>query len=88
MYYVELNKDNLILKTKTSLTLNGLLFLYFVSSCPLQYFVFELVMLIEKRNNQAGKYPFDSPSCCEPHYESEAKCKVFHVKIRYVASLS
>ena len=21
------------------------------------------------------------PSCCEPHYESEAKCKVFIVKI-------
>ena len=26
------------------------------------------------------------PSCCEPHYESEAtcKCKAFHVKISFV----
>lgn len=24
------------------------------------------------------------PSCCEPHYESEAKCKTFHMKIGLV----
>ena len=24
------------------------------------------------------------PSCCEPHYESEAKCKTFHMKISFV----
>ena len=24
------------------------------------------------------------PSCFEPHYESEAKCKAFHVKISFV----
>ena len=24
------------------------------------------------------------PSCFEPHYESEAKCKVFHMKIGFV----
>ena len=24
------------------------------------------------------------PSCCEPHYESEAKCKTFHSKISFV----
>ena len=23
------------------------------------------------------------PSCCEPHYESEAKCKTFHMKISF-----
>ena len=23
------------------------------------------------------------PSCCEPHYESEAKCKVFNMKISF-----
>ena len=23
------------------------------------------------------------PSCCEPHYDSEAKYKVFHVKISF-----
>ena len=23
------------------------------------------------------------PSCCEPHYESEAKCKTFHKKISF-----
>ena len=27
------------------------------------------------------KRPF--PSCCEPHYESEAKCKAFHMKISF-----
>ena len=26
--------------------------------------------------------PFSS--CCEPHYESEAKCKTFHMKISFV----
>ena len=24
------------------------------------------------------------PSCCESHYESEAKCKTFHMKISFV----
>ena len=24
------------------------------------------------------------PSCCKPHYESEAKCKIFHMKISFV----
>ena len=24
------------------------------------------------------------PSCCEPHYNSEAKCKAFHGKISFV----
>ena len=24
------------------------------------------------------------PSCCEPHYESEARCKTFHTKISFV----
>ena len=28
-----------------------------------------------------GNRPF--PSCCEPHYESEAKCKVFIMKISF-----
>ena len=23
------------------------------------------------------------PSCFEPHYESEAECKVFHLKVRF-----
>ena len=23
------------------------------------------------------------PSCCEPHDKSEAKCKTFHMKIRF-----
>ena len=27
------------------------------------------------------------PNCCEPHYESDAKCKVFHMKISFVHSL-
>ena len=27
-------------------------------------------------------WPF--PSCCEPHYESEAKYKSFHTKISFV----
>ena len=31
----------------------------------------------QKRNR-----PF--PSCCKPHYEGEAKCKTFHIKIRFV----
>ena len=29
-----------------------------------------------------GNRPF--PSCCEPHYESEAKCKTFHMKISFL----
>ena len=37
-----------------------------------------LVALEGRRENR----PF--PSCCEPHYESEAKCKAFHVKISFV----
>ena len=24
------------------------------------------------------------PSCCQPHYKSEAKCKGFHIKISFV----
>ena len=24
------------------------------------------------------------PSCCEPQYEGEAKCKTFHMKISFV----
>ena len=24
------------------------------------------------------------PSCCEPYYESEAKCKTIHMKISFV----
>ena len=24
------------------------------------------------------------PSCCEPHYESKAKCKIFHMKMSFV----
>ena len=27
------------------------------------------------------------PSCCEPHHESEAKCKTFHMKISFVCIL-
>ena len=27
------------------------------------------------------------PSCCEPHYESKAKCKTFHMKISFVCRL-
>ena len=23
------------------------------------------------------------PSCCDPHYESEAKCKTVHMKISF-----
>ena len=30
----------------------------------------------------SARRPF--PSYCEPHYESEAKCKTFHMKIRFV----
>ena len=32
------------------------------------------------------KRPF--PHCLEPHYESEAKCKAFHVKISFVGRLA
>ena len=28
------------------------------------------------------------PSCCEPHYESEAKCKTFHMKINFVLHMN
>ena len=28
------------------------------------------------------------PSCCEPHYESEAKCKVFIMKISFHSTAS
>ena len=38
---------------------------------------FTLVHTNGKRNR-----PF--PGCCEPHYESEAKCKTFHMKISFV----
>ena len=30
-----------------------------------------------------GNRPY--PSCFEPYYESEAKCKAFHVKISFVS---
>ena len=36
---------------------------------------------IPQRKSRANR-PF--PSCCEPHYKSEAKCKAFHVKISFV----
>ena len=26
------------------------------------------------------------PSCCEPHYKSEAKCKTFHMKTSFVCT--
>ena len=35
-----------------------------------------------KRVEEERNRPF--PSCCEPHYESEAKCKTFHMKINFV----
>ena len=33
-------------------------------------------------NCELTNRPF--PSCCEPHYESEAKCKAFHTKVIFV----
>ena len=34
-----------------------------------------------KKEANANNRPF--PSCCEPHYESEGKCKVFVMKISF-----
>ena len=37
--------------------------------------------------NLKTEFYFDNrpfPSCCEPHYESEAKCKAFHMKNSFV----
>ena len=35
-----------------------------------------------RSTNKYMNRPF--PSCCEPHYESEAMCKTFHMKISFV----
>ena len=35
----------------------------------------------EKKNMRSIDENRPFPSCREPHYESEAKCKAFHMKI-------
>ena len=44
-------------------------------------------MLVSKQvRAEASNRPF--PSCFEPYYESEAKCKAINVKINYVRPLA
>ena len=56
---------------------SGTTFLWF---CFLKFGAFELV------NNSSVVMLFirPFPSCCEPHYDSEAKVKAFHMKISFV----
>ena len=42
------------------------------------YEISKVLLLLDVPRNR----PF--PSCCKPQYESEAKCKAFHMKISFV----
>ena len=47
--------------------------------------ILKVFAMAEKQNSRDELHvnrPF--PSFCEPHYESEAKCKTFHMKISFV----
>ena len=52
-----------------------------MDALSLNYWLSKFVMEVAKKSGQ-GNRPF--PTCCEPHYESEAKCKTIHTKISFV----
>ena len=45
-------------------------------------FRFEKLNFVGSEGRGGVNRPF--PNCCQPHYESEARCKAFHMKISFV----